>query len=296
MIQKEDPNRKPLPAELPGITGPCHGVGADVGASLTKLVFRSSDGSLRFDLLPSVDPDETARRISAAQPREIGLTGAGSTQVSGLLKLDTARFAEFEAWRQGTTALLSHQGFTPPVRDLVVSLGTGTSILLIEPGRATRVGGTALGGGTLLGLGAGLVGTTDFDELMTLTARGDRRRVDLLVSDIDPDGVIPLPRDLTASAMAKLGMTAETPDPSDLAHAVIGLIGENVGLLAGALAALTGALRIVFAGSTLRRNPTLRNLLACATAARGREVIFPKDGEFAGAIGALELASKNDDA
>ena len=139
-------------------------------------------------------------------------------------------------------------------------------------------------------------GTADFDELMTLAAQGDRRRVDLLVSDIDPDGVIPLPRDLTASAMAKLAVTPDAPKPSDLAHALIGLIGENVGLLAGALAALTGAIRIVFAGTTLRRNPTLRSLLAGATAAGGQEVIFLKDGEFAGAIGALELASEHDDA
>lgn len=296
MIQKEDPNRKPRITELSGISEACDGAGADVGTTLTKLIFRSGDGALRFDLLPSGAPDETARRISASRPREIGLTGAGSAQLSRLLKLDTAPFAEFEAWRLGTTALLGQQGFAPPQRDLVVSLGTGTSMLLVEPGRATRVGGTALGGGTLLGLGAGLVGTADFDELMTLAAQGDRRRVDLLVSDIDPDGVIPLPRDLTASALAKLAMTPQTPAPSDLAHAVIGLIGENIGLLAGALAALTRAIRIVFAGSTLRRNPTLRNLLAGATAASGQEVIFLTDGEFAGAIGALELVSGDDDA
>ena len=296
MIQKEDPNRKPRPRELSGSNDAWSGAGADVGATLTKLAIRSGDGTLRFDLLPSGAPEETARRIRTSRPREIGLTGAGSAQLSRLLKLDTAPFAEFEAWRLGTTTLLSQQGFAPPERDLVVSLGTGTSILLVEPGRATRVGGTALGGGTLLGLGASLVGTGDFDELMTLAAQGDRRRVDLLVSDIDPDGVIPLPRDLTASALAKLGMTPETPAQSDLAHAVIGLIGENVGLLAGALAALTRAIRIVFAGSTLRRNPTLRNLLAGTTGALGREVIFPNDGEFAGAIGALELASGNDDA
>ena len=40
-------------------------------------------------------------------------------------------------------------------------------MLLVEPERATRVGGTALGGGTLLGLGSALVGTADFDELVT---------------------------------------------------------------------------------------------------------------------------------
>ena len=61
---------------------------------------------------------------------------------------------EFDAWRAGAIRLLERQGEKPPERDLLVSLGTGTSMLLVEPGRANRVGGTALGGGTLLGLGA----------------------------------------------------------------------------------------------------------------------------------------------
>ena len=88
-------------------------------------------------------------------------------------------------------------------RYLLVSVGTGTSILLVDGASVTRIGGTALGGGTLLGLAAGLLGTSDFDEIAALAQRGSRQTVDLLVSDIYPAGGIALAGDLTAANFGK---------------------------------------------------------------------------------------------
>ncbi|MFV1959295.1 MAG: FGGY family carbohydrate kinase, partial [Planctomycetota bacterium] len=47
-------------------------------------------------------------------------------------------------------------------------VGTGTSILRVEDGQATRLGGTALGGGTVLGLGVALTGCESYEELCAL--------------------------------------------------------------------------------------------------------------------------------
>jgi type II pantothenate kinase len=161
-------------------------------------------------------------------------------------------------------------------------------MLLVEPGRASRVGGTALGGGTLLGLAAALLGTSDFGELVRLAETGDRRRVDLLVADLEAGDAIPLPGEITAASLAKLA-TAVRADPADVAHALLGMIGENVGLLAGALAAATGARRVVYGGGLLRANPPLRAILA-RFAAFGPAQVFLENGEFAGAVGALARA------
>ena len=199
--------------------------------------------------------------------------------------MDTTRVDEFAAWSRGAERLLA--GAAVP-RYLLVSLGTGTSALLVDGGETTRVGGTALGGGTVVGLGSGLIGTSSFDELVALAQRGDRRRVDLLVSEI---GDIPLPGDVTASSFAKLAMAQETAhDAGDLAHAVMGLVGENVALICNALAAASGVERIVYAGSTLRGNSTLVEILRGLTAILGHEPVILPNGEFAGALGALLLA------
>jgi type II pantothenate kinase len=289
LIQKADPSNREPPRRAGG-----NALGVDVGATLAKLVTRAGDGPLRFRFVPSQAIERAAREVERLGPDRLGLTGAGAPELARLLGLDTTPLNEFDAWRVGARALLARQGVPLGERDLVVSLGTGTSVLLVEPQGATRVGGTALGGGTLLGLGAALAGTADFEELVTLAAEGDRRNVDLLVSDIYRSGTLPLPGDLNASSFAKLGRGRwdEPADRRDLAHALMGLVGENVALICGGLAALTQAKRVVFGGATLRNNAALREILAELIATWGREVIFLKDGEFAGAVGALELAQR----
>jgi type II pantothenate kinase len=270
------------------------GIGVDAGATLAKLAIRKASGELAFRIIPSYAIERAAREVESLAANRVGLTGAGAPQLRLLLGLDTTPVSEFDAWRAGAEALLARQGAAPVERDLLVSLGTGTSMLLVEPGSVRRVGGTALGGGTLLGLAAATLGIREYGELVALAERGDRSNVDLLVGDIDPTGDMALPAQITASSLAKLAWTGNDGEPAagDLAHALIGLLGENVGMLCGMTAVQNGAKRILFGGSTLRGSTRLRDLLAVFGPLYGREVVFLVDGEFAGALGALELAER----
>ncbi len=264
-------------------------VGVDAGASLVKLAARDADGRTAYRFFPREGIERVAGEVESAGPHRVGLTGGGAAELARLLSsMDTARVDEFSALRRGAEQLLGPHGVGDR-RFLLVSLGTGTSVLLIDGAKTTRVGGTALGGGTVVGLGAGLLGTGDFGALAALARRGDRRRVDLMVSDV---GEVPLPGDLTASSLAKLARPAESAprEPADVAHAVMGLVGENVALLCNALAAACGVRRIVYAGSTLRENPALVDILRGLTRVLGHEPTLLPHGEFAGALGALELA------
>jgi len=179
-------------------------------------------------------------------------------------------------------------------RYLLVSVGTGTSILLVDGASVTRIGGTALGGGTLLGLAAGLLGISDFDEIAALAQRGSRQSIDLLVSDIYPAGGIPLAGDLTAANFGKYARRlrdGESIERADVAHAIMGLIAENISLVCTAQSAATQVQRIAFGGSTLRRNPAMAEMLGNFLRGHGRDPVFLPNGEFAGALGALRIAS-----
>jgi len=269
-------------------------LGVDVGATLAKLAIARGEGRVEYRLAPAHAIEPLALEVEALAPDRVGVTGGGALLLSRSLSLDTAPVGEFEAWGRGSHALLQEAGRATGEPHLLVSLGTGTSAMLVDGERVTRVGGTALGGGTLLGLGAVLTGVADFDRLVSLASSGDRRRVDLLVSDIYRAGGLPLPGDLTAASFGKLADPArrDPPAPRDLAHAVIGLVGENVGLICGALALAAGVKRIVFGGSTLRGNPALVGILRGLCTGMGREAVFLRDGEFAGALGALEIAAR----
>jgi type II pantothenate kinase len=268
-------------------------VGVDVGATFAKLAISRGEGRVEFRLAPAHAIERLALEVEGLVPERVGVTGGGALPLSRCLSLDTTPVSEFEAWGAGSHRLLEQDGNATGEPHLLVSLGTGTSAMLVDGIRVTRVGGTALGGGTLLGLGAALTGEPDFDRLVALAAGGDRRRVDLLVSDIYRAGALPLPGALTASCFGKLaaGAAGEAPDPRDLAHAVMGLVGENVGLICCGFALLTGAKQVVFGGTTLRGNPVLAELLRGVCARMGREPFFLCDGEFTGALGALELAT-----
>ena len=272
-------------------------IGLDLGATLTKAVVIEADAPLTdFSsyLCPSGDRASIAAFLARWKDPLLSATGAGARRLARQFtgERPVVIADEFEAWGLGEEALLDGAGFVPSTPHLLVSLGTGTSILRVERGgKVVRVGGTGLGGGTLQGFGRLLLDEPDYDTLSSLAAQGDRRRVDLLVRDLYSAGEIPLSGDLTA---ANLGRVASR-DPRDLAHAIVGLIGENVGLLAGALARSDGAqppLDIVYAGATLRANSALRDVLAFVTSLVGATARFLPHGEFVGAIGALVAARR----
>jgi type II pantothenate kinase len=270
---------------------PCD-VGVDLGATLAKIAFRDADGQLQFESLPAPETERLKDRILSLEPQLVGLTGGGASRLAELLEIPCRRHDEFAAWGAGARQLLKSEDWSSDTPSLLISLGTGTSVLLMNGETTTRIGGTAIGGGTILGLASAMLGTTDFEEICRLAQRGDRTEVDLVVSDIYRPGEISLPDDLTAASFGKLGLLKDRPgakEPENLAAAILGLVGENVGLICGGLSHLTQAEQIVFGGSTLRGNPFLREVLTARTYDMGRKPLFLPNGEFGGATGAMIL-------
>jgi len=272
--------------------------GIDFGTSLIKLAARGAAAGARADalhlrLFPAQAVGEALACAAALAPQRLGLTGGGAAAAAAQLAaqpgaMRAAQFPEFDAWAAGAQALLARSGLRPARPYLLASVGTGTSALLVGQGAVRRLGGTALGGGTLTGLGALLLGNRGFAEIAELAQRGDRSSVDLYISDIYPQ----FPPGYTAANFGRAARTAAArPSPADIAHALVALVGENVSLICSALAAAHPEVRqLVFGGATLRHNPAMRTIITQITQARGLEALLLEDGEFTGALGALVLA------
>ena len=67
---------------------------------------------------------------------------------------------------------------------------------------------------------------------------------------------------MNAASFARLACQPDPADPADLAHGVMGLVGENVLLICTGLAAAAKVERIVWGGTTLRHNPSLVAVLS----------------------------------
>jgi type II pantothenate kinase len=256
-------------------------LGIDAGASLWKLAL--VQGDWETEILPAGDIEAVQRRVDAWKPESVHVTGGGAMRVAAALAgMHVQHVPEFAAWARGAERLAARAGWRLPERYLLVSLGTGTSVLEIAGDSFQRVGGTALGGGTLLGLARLLCGAGTFAEATALAARGDRGRVDLRVGDVYPEGGIALPPELTAASFGKL----DSSEPADLAHALMGLIGENIGIACAAIAHARSVETLVFGGSALDANPTLQEILRLTVQMGGREARILPDGAFCGAVGA----------
>jgi type II pantothenate kinase len=260
-------------------------LGVDAGASLLKLGHAASTGwVLRTFASGQVDALLAYAHDTAAPV--IGVTGGGGRALAE--QLPQARLVgEFEAWVAGAPQLAELADLELPETYLLVSVGTGVSVNLVRGASGTRVGGTALGGGSLVGLAQLLLGTRDFDEIVALAALGDRSRVDLSIGDVYGGAVPPPLADAPASHFAKLESTSR----EDLAAALVGAIGHNLGLICGQLARSHGARAVVYCGSTVANNAPLQQVLAWQTGVYGAAVQFPAQGAYCGALGAAVLAA-----
>ena len=260
-------------------------VGIDAGASLWK-VFRAQQNA-EFEVYPAGAVDRVQKCMARWTPNAIGITGVHAAALAAELHpAQCSQVHEFEAWALGTTVLAKREGVLLPQHYLLVSIGTGTSILAVTADEIRRVTGSTLGGGTLLGLSRFLGSSGSFSELMTLALKGERGRVDLLVRDVAPhlDNFI-LTSDATVSSFGKL----DSHEPADLAHALIWLIGENIGILCNAIAQSLGVQTIVFGGGTLSGNKILEEVLRNTLYDRGNDALFLHNGMFCGAAGAASF-------
>jgi len=166
---------------------------------------------------------------------------------------------------------------------LAVNIGTGTS--MVDTKRRKHVGGTGVGGGTIMGL-CSLFSDGRFEEYETMARNGDRKSVDLLVGDIC-ESIGSLSAGVTASNLFKLsrGMKAE-----DCISAIFNMVGEVVGTVACMALRATDLEHITFLGSAVR-SEVLREVLKGVCNLYGCDYRFSKDPQFSVVSALIEKKS-----
>ncbi|XP_018013760.1 pantothenate kinase 3-like isoform X2 [Hyalella azteca] len=195
--------------------------------------------------------------------------------------------------------------FSDPYPFLVVNIGSGVSILAVEgPDNYRRVTGTSLGGGTFLGLCCLLTGCESFEEAIALAAHGNSHNVDKLVKDIYGGDYtrFGLSGDIVASSFGHMNVSEKRGkvSRSDLAHATLVTITNNIGSIAMMVANSHNIGKVLFVGNFLRVNQISMQLLAYAmnfwSDGKLKAIFLQHEGYF-GAVGCLlELLRSGDGA
>ena len=286
-------------------------VGVDFGLTTTDAVVLDPETGSTTHHVATVhgepaSPASLARALHALDvlPEEllaIAVTGGRSRSLPGVL--DDVPITKVDEPRAIAVGGVLAGG---PGTPLVVSCGTGTAIVRATratpdapalhgapqalPG-AVHVTGSAVGGGTLAGLGRLLVGTSDPLELADLASRGSASRVDTTLGDVLGGGVGRLPPEATAVNFGRVGRSAVPASREDLAAGLVTLIGQTIALLAVNAARAEDEDRIVAIGRMATLDP-IRRVLDDVAHLYGRPPFTVPDGApFATAWGAAAVAS-----
>jgi type II pantothenate kinase len=196
---------------------------------------------------------------------------------------------EIDAVGEGAMNLSGLSGKDPII---IVSAGSGTACILAQDGNFMHCSGTGVGGGTVLGLSKLLLGTTDPVEIAELAKEGNESGVDLILEDVVTGPIGELPSDTTAVNFGKISKIDSEISKQDIAAGIVNLVGQTAARVATSVATTFNAREIVVVGRSPSFNG-LKNSLEQAASIMGFSPHFPKNGEYASALGALLIAEKN---
>ena len=262
-------------------------IGIDVGGSTTKIV--GFDNGKMISPLFVKASDQLAsvygafgkftdtNRINLRDIDKVMMTGVGSTFLANeLYGIKAEHVSEFECVGKGGLYLSGYD------KAIIVSMGTGTSIVYAnKDGAIEYMGGTGVGGGTLVGLSKKLLGISDIGSLIDVAAEGDLSNVDLTIGDITKKD-IGLESHMTA---ANFGKVSDVATKGDLALGIINMVFESVGMLAVFAARSKGINDVILTGN-LTRLPQAKTIAETFSTLFGLKFTIPENSEFATAIGA----------
>ena len=170
---------------------------------------------------------------------------------------------------------------------IVVSMGTGTSLVLCDEDDIRHIGGIGIGGGTLSGLSRLLLNTDDIHKISDLAKKGNIGNINLQISDISSKPLPGLPMNATASLFANAYGNAKN---EDVALGLICLVLQSIGS-ASILSALNSGIKNFVMIGNLSRLPQCKILFPMMERLYNVNFIIPKYSEYCTAIGAALQAS-----
>jgi type II pantothenate kinase len=274
-------------------------VGIDIGSTITKAVSIEKGGLIRKVKTKAMDAVTSAtgafgkmlveNGIRLTDIEKIRITGAGASKIKDdIFGIPTEKIDEVSAIGVGGLFLAHKEGLSAEKPIVITNIGTGTILIEASKDRIAHLGGSGVGGGTILGLSKRLISLSAFNDIMEAAKDGNRKPVDLLLEDITETDISFLSRESTAANFGKMLDTAKNPD---IALAIIMLVFEVIGMLSVFAARGKHIDNVLITGSG-SDNPIGKKSLDEIGAMHRIRFVYPDDAQYTTAIGA-GLADKS---
>ena len=115
-------------------------------------------------------------------------------------------------------------------RALIASLGTGSACVYAEKnGGIEYLGGTGVGGGTLVGLSKKMLNMDNVEHISVLAATGSLDNIDLKIKDITKADILPGFGDIMTAS--NFGSVSDLATREDIALGIINMVFETIGMI-----------------------------------------------------------------
>ena len=163
-------------------------------------------------------------------------------------------------------------------------MGTGTALVHAKRGEGMKyLGGTGVGGGTLVGLSQIMVGAADIGHISEFIDQGDLCNVDLKIKDMTASGTQPgIKADMTA---ANFGNVSDIATKADMAKGISNLVYETVGMVSIFASRSVGVTDIVLTGNLTKLSSCRAKFDEFNHLGYGVRFVVPELSEFSTAIG-----------
>lgn len=208
-------------------------IGIDVGGSTTKIVGIENGTLIKSPMnITANDPITSLfgafgkylydNNIALDEVEHVMLTGVGASGVTTpIYGLPTTHVDEFRADGLGARFVSGLQQL------IVVSMGTGTTLVRVDGDDIAHIGGISMGGGTLQGLSHLLLKDSHIQDVIEMAQHGDISRINLQIKDISKGDIEGLPMHATASLFGKV--MNSNPNDNDIAKGLICMVLETIG-------------------------------------------------------------------
>jgi type II pantothenate kinase len=265
-------------------------IGIDIGSTTTKAVAIESGGTgenIRKIKTRAADAVTSAagafgkmlveNDIQIAEIKKIMITGAGASKIKNdLFGIPTEKVDEITAIGIGGMFLSGRENI------IIANIGTGTAIINAKKNEISHLGGSGVGGGTILGLAKRMLMTSSFNGIMQLAEQGTLNQVDLLLEDIMERDISFLRKDATASNFGKM---LDTARHEDIALGIVNLVYQVIGMLSVFAAKSKNIDRVIITGNG-SNNPIGKGILSEIARMYALQFEYPADAEYTTAIGA----------
>lgn len=264
--------------------------GIDFGSSLVKAVWLHN-GEFKFFSTANTPLEEIIKQLTIDNVKKINAAGIGySNNLIDYFKNFEIKMPEgdlidneIKLQAKGTKLLLEKEKY--PINDfLIISIGTGISYTFVTNNEIIKFPiGNSLGGGFINGLGK-ILGITNYNELTIKPTEGTP--LDLCIKDVIPNKTGTFEGELV---IANFGKGDHTSEKSAVYSSLISTVAVTIirdVLLLNMMSNFPQTNNLVYIGSTIAHAPFLKKLLQKYSTMFGKNSYFPKQSEFALALGA----------